>query len=130
MTADVAAADSDPQTRPARRAALGAVLILLAAYVAPAGWPERDGPAVSPGSARLLLDPNAATRAELMLLPGIGEELASRIVTYRNTVGDRPAFRTAADLDDVRGIGPKRVEQMRAYLRFTSTSSDLRESAP
>ena len=48
------------------------------------------------------LDLNAATAEELAQLPGIGEELARRIVEYRESSGP---FETAEQLMEVPGIG-------------------------
>ena len=48
------------------------------------------------------LDLNSATEAELMELPGIGEELARRIVEYREANGP---FSAVEDIMQVSGIG-------------------------
>ena len=48
------------------------------------------------------LDLNSATEAELMDLPGIGEELARRIVEYRENNGP---FSAVEDIMQVSGIG-------------------------
>jgi len=55
------------------------------------------------------LDLNAATEAELMTLPGIGPELARRIVEGR-------PFRSVDDLARVKGIGPKKLEVVRPLV--------------
>ena len=78
------------------------------------------------------IDPNVATWAELARLPGIGEALAKRIVTYRTEQqaliagsGGDPAviFRSPEDLAAVRGIGPKTVERLRPHLHLPSAAS-------
>jgi len=48
------------------------------------------------------LDLNTATVEELMALPGIGEELAARIVAYRESIG---RFESVEELMNVPGIG-------------------------
>lgn len=65
----------------------------------------------------LRLDPNQASAAELQLLPRIGPALSERIVAYRESVS-APAFRTAGDLEHVRGIGPKTSARLAPHLRF------------
>ncbi len=59
------------------------------------------------------LDPNTATREELMALPGIGEVFAQRILTYREKNGP---FESLDDLGNVPGIGPGRLEELKEYL--------------
>ena len=49
----------------------------------------------------------------MCLMPGIGEQLARRIVAERTTGGP---FRDWDDLRRVRGIGPRTLEGMRPYL--------------
>lgn len=56
---------------------------------------------------------NTATEAQLQLLPGIGENLARRIVEYRNANGP---FETIAQLMNVEGIGTGRLNAIVDYI--------------
>lgn len=70
-------------------------------------------------SAAFQLDPNEATWSELAQLPGIGEIVARKIVSYRERPDTpKPAFRLPGDLDRVPGIGPKTAARIAPYLRF------------
>ncbi|HMO14009.1 MAG TPA: helix-hairpin-helix domain-containing protein [Pirellulaceae bacterium] len=59
------------------------------------------------------VDVNRAGWPELANLPGIGEELARRIVEYREQHG---SFKTVDSLLNVKGIGEKKLEQIKYYL--------------
>ena len=63
------------------------------------------------------LDLNTATKGELIGLPGIGESLADRIISYRNEHG---AFATANELLHVRGIGLRKLDKIRPFLLQSS----------
>src|SRR5436190_8586403 len=79
-------------------------------------------PAVSPELATLRVDPNSASRDELLLLPGVGPTIAERILRVRERAGAGPAFATADDLERVRGIGPVKIDGLRAYLNFSANA--------
>lgn len=55
------------------------------------------------------IDLNSASAAEIELLPEVGPALAARIVESREKDG---AFRSAKDLDRVRGIGKGTIERV------------------
>ncbi len=59
------------------------------------------------------LDINSATASELEELPGIGPELARRIVAYREAHGP---FRSVEELLNVPGIGPATLERIRELV--------------
>ena len=59
------------------------------------------------------IDINTATADVFMLLPGIGETLANRIVTYREENGP---FKSVDDLLNVEGIGESKLNNIRNYL--------------
>ena len=61
------------------------------------------------------IDINAAELDELTALPGIGETLANRILSYRNLHG---AFSRPEELMNVEGIGAGKLE---AILNFITT---------
>jgi competence ComEA-like helix-hairpin-helix protein len=61
----------------------------------------------------LKIDINAADWPELCLMPGIGEQLAKRIVEHRQQNGP---FHDLQELRQVRGIGPKTLDGMLPYL--------------
>ena len=67
----------------------------------------------SASSASSLINVNSASATELEEIPGIGPSLAQRIVTYRTTQG---SFKSIDELENVSGIGSKKLESMRAYV--------------
>lgn len=60
------------------------------------------------------LDINSATKTQLMELPGIGELIAERIVSYRTENGP---FESTDDLMKVEGIGQKKLQQIEHLIR-------------
>lgn len=76
---------------------------------------EDDELAIAIGEAPLalgqLIDPNTAARDELMMLPGIGEELANRIIEHR-------PIRAPSDLLKVPGIGPGILAKIHPHLKL------------
>jgi len=57
---------------------------------------------------------NTATKSQLMDLPGIGASFADRIIQYRQAHGK---FNSVAALSDVKGIGEKKLEKLRPFVR-------------
>ena len=66
-----------------------------------------------PVAIELRIDLNSASWPELCLMPLVGEQLAKRIVEYREENGP---FRDFQDLRKVRGIGPKTLDGMKPFL--------------
>ncbi len=58
---------------------------------------------------------NRATAAELESIPGVGQVLANRIVSYRDKNG---FFTTVEDLLDVAGIGEAKLAAMRDFIQI------------
>lgn len=59
------------------------------------------------------IDLNAATAKQLEQLPGIGKEVAQRIVTYRKEVGP---FKSIDELMKVKGIGQGKLAKVKELL--------------
>jgi comEA protein len=66
---------------------------------------------LSPSSISL----NRSSREELMKLPGVGEVMSGRIVSYRE---HRGGFRSLEELMNVQGLGEKKFEKLKPYLRL------------
>jgi competence ComEA-like helix-hairpin-helix protein len=60
-----------------------------------------------------LVDINTANSELLQTLPGIGPKTAERIIEYRETAG---RYKSIDEIQDVKGIGPKRYEKIRALI--------------
>ncbi len=84
--------------------------------------------AVPKKSGKGLLDLNQATEQDLDTLPGIGPQLAERIMEYRRSVG---AFHSSEELRAVKGIGKKKFERIRSLVTVTPGAglSDERKRA-
>jgi competence protein ComEC len=67
----------------------------------------RVEPKPAPGGRRINV--NTATAAELEALPGVGPANARRIIEGR-------PYRSADDLERVKGIGPKRLEEIKPLV--------------
>ncbi|MHC4387250.1 MAG: ComEA family DNA-binding protein [Planctomycetota bacterium] len=68
------------------------------------------------------VNPNAASLASLIRLPGIGIGRAEAIIVYRKKYSesrqDNRAFENSNDLQEVKGIGPKTVQDIDEWLQF------------
>jgi competence protein ComEA len=58
---------------------------------------------------------NTATKAQLEALPGIGPVTAQKILDYRYQHG---GFASIDELQAVKGIGPKKLEQVRPHVKL------------
>ena len=59
------------------------------------------------------IDLNAATKEELMTLPGVGAKTADAILKYRADVG---GIVTAEELTSIKGFGEKKLEAILPYI--------------
>lgn len=73
---------------------------------------------IAPTDIAVHLNPNDATREQLMLLPGIGPGRADAIIQHRTSLGGVDAFESADGLEVVHGIGPRTIERIRPFLIF------------
>lgn len=73
----------------------------------------------------LKVDLNRAGIEELVKLPGIGEVVAARIVSYRTENG---GFDAPEELMNVRGIGEKTYLKIESYLTVSKAPSKQQES--
>jgi len=62
---------------------------------------------------KTLISINSATQDELMMLPGIGETLASRIIQYRNEFG---GFYNIEDLMNIKGIKKSKFDKLKDLI--------------
>src|SRR5882757_4409069 len=96
---------------PGEPAAMGSSISSWPATAARADAPSTAGTPVEPGG---LVDLNAAAVEELDTLPGIGPVTAAAIIAWRDANG---RFTSIDQLGDVDGIGPARLEKLRALVR-------------
>lgn len=68
------------------------------------------------------INPNNAPIASLVRLPGIGISRAKAIVNYRENFrkqyANASAFGNCEDLQKVKGIGPKTIQNISSWLKF------------
>ena len=69
-----------------------------------------------PAVAGQKLNLNSATVEQLIEIKGIGEVLAQRIVTYRQT---HHGFKNLEELANVKGVGAKTLAKLQPYLTLT-----------
>lgn len=78
---------------------------------------QDDSAARPPRTAKPLftgkVDINTANQQSLERLPNIGPAMAKRIIEYRTSVGK---FTTVEQLARVKGIGPKRLSQLKDHV--------------
>lgn len=123
-------ADTEARSAGLLLAVLALVMVVGLARTATSDRPAPGVATASAGPATTLhIDPNSARWWELTVIPGVGEVTARRIVDYRRAwredlepaTGDRSsgaAFHVLADLQRVKGIGPKTAARMAPYLTF------------
>jgi competence protein ComEA len=65
------------------------------------------------------INPNTAGAASLVRLPGIGLSKAEAIIAYRKNFSESGVvFQSADDLQKVKGVGPKTVQNIKPWLKF------------
>jgi competence protein ComEA len=82
-----------------------------AATATPAGGATAGAGALATGA---VIDLNAATAEQLETLDGVGPATSAKILQYRTEHGP---FRSVDDLEQIPGIGPKKLAAMRPRVR-------------
>jgi competence protein ComEA len=107
-------------------------LLLLIAVAGLIGWRwysdhHRTRPTELQRDATHRIDLNRATRSELMQIPGVGPQLAERIVSYRDSRGQ---FTRVEDLDAVHGIGDATLNKIRPWVVVHSPDEERPQTEP
>ena len=105
-------------TQVASLLAIGIALGLAVLFVGQGWHAGRPGPALVLEDT---INPNTASVASLLRLPGVGPQRVQALKEYRELIQQQrggPAFRDIHDLEAVPGLGPATVQAMAPYLRF------------
>jgi len=105
-----------------RPIAVVAAILFAISSLAPAS-PQHAPKKHAPKDKPLVLDVNQASAEDFQKLPGIGPELARRIIRYRQEHG---AFWRVEDLLAVRGIGYKKWRRLKPHLQVNSPGGQSR----
>jgi len=129
---DPAQAGRDPTLRAAQSFAyLVAVGVCLTLSLGFAAGTLQRSQSIATVQPQERINPNEAPIASLMRLPQVGAARARAIVTHRQRAGPPagrpPAFKTADDLQQIKGIGPAIVENLRPWLQFADSPKDANE---
>jgi len=82
-------------------------------YIPLIGEITRSETLIDPGAPGPLIDLNTADLADLITLPGIGEDRAKAIIAYRNQIG---GFKTIDQIQDVEGIGLATFDKLKSMI--------------
>lgn len=85
----------------------------LEAVITPLAKSAEADPLSSAEPSPVSININTASVSDLMLLPGVGEVLAQRILEYRDAHG---GFTAAQELLNVEGIGQTRLEELLDFI--------------
>ncbi len=103
LTASLQAPDSAvPEWKPLSRQEIDSDEVQRSSRHSSSGRRRLSGP----------IDINSATKAQLVLLPGVGEKTAQRIIDARTSV----PFSRPEDIMKVKGIGPKKFEKLKPWI--------------
>jgi competence ComEA-like helix-hairpin-helix protein len=100
---------------------VGICLALSLLFAVVVFGPSSGPPRVEPGER---INPNDAPVPSLIRLSQVGLARAQAIGAHRDRAGQEPTFRTADDLQQIRGIGSAIVEDMRPWLQFDDPPPD------
>ncbi len=81
----------------------------------PAGEPNDSIRLADSKGVKKKVNLNTATKDDLVLLPGIGESIAEQILIYRDEHGQ---FLAVEELRKIKGIGAKKFEKLRPYIKI------------
>ena len=98
-----------------------AALLVLSLGVTTLGAQDSRPAPKAPDTVTAPVNLNTATAAQLESLPGIGPDMAQRIVEYRQQNG---GFKKVEDLMNVRGIGEASFLKLKALITVTAPRTD------
>ncbi len=98
---------------------LGLVLVLVCWR----GWTDKTGTRPTEAQPHRA-DLNHASRSELQQLPGVGPNRADTLLAYRDSIG---GFPNTDELRKVKGIGPKKQNQLRPWIEVSDEPVSLEE---
>ena len=93
---------------------------VVVAAIPPAGVSESQRASKRASNRPQSVDLNRATAADFDQLPGVGPVLANRMVDYRKSAG---RFHAVEDLRAVKGIGKKKLEQLKPFVTVTKSAT-------
>ena len=85
--------------------------LVCACFALPTAAIAQPAAKAAPAAAKAKIDPNTATPAELITLPGIGKKKAELIIAGR-------PYKTVEDLLGVKGIGKKTLEKLKPLIEI------------